>query len=153
SPEDLIWTAIEKTLNGTRKWDAEHVGIVDHLMGVVSSELYNRIRKQKLVPMETLYSSAIDILPSDEASPEEITITRSEFEGVFSYLKKRDERLAELAYLYVAFRATSADELAAMMDLPRPTIYALKRSLRRALADYMRLQSEDGLAQSSSTRS
>jgi DNA-directed RNA polymerase specialized sigma24 family protein len=140
SAEDLTWSAIEKTLSGTRVWDVERVGIIEHLMGVVSSELYNAIRKHASVRIENLYDTAAEEVSSDEQSPEDIAIKRSETLRILAFLRNRDERLAELATVSTLFGASRAGEIAQLLNVPVRGVYALQRKLREALEDYMAQQ-------------
>jgi DNA-directed RNA polymerase specialized sigma24 family protein len=136
SAEDLTWNAIEKTLSGKRVWDIGRVGIVEHLMGVVSSDLYNEIRKNASVRVEQMYDLAADDIASDEQSPEDIAIKRSEIINVLQFLKKRDERLAELATVTALFGANHAPELAQLLGTSVANVYELRRRLRQALEAY-----------------
>jgi hypothetical protein len=136
SAEDLAWSAIEKTLSGQRPWDVKRIGLVEHLMGVVSSDLYNSVRKAAHLSLEQLYESAADSIPSDEDSPEEIAIRRSETLNVLSFLREKDEKLAELATVTVLFGVTRAEELADLLNLSLNQVYELRRKLRRTLESY-----------------
>jgi DNA-directed RNA polymerase specialized sigma24 family protein len=137
SAEDLTWSAIEKTLSGIRQWNVEHTGIVEHLMGVVSSDLYNSIRKRAAVPTESLFEIAADQIASDDLTPEEQAVGKSELLSLLRYLKENDDRVAELATLTVSFGATQPSELAELMSLPVSEIYLLKRKLRRLTERYL----------------
>src|SRR6476646_3461966 len=117
SPEDLVLSAIEKTITGNRQWDVENVGIIEHIMQVVSSDLYNSVRKQLAFRNDEMLSSAADELASEEPSPEETAISKSEARNLLAFLESRDERLAQLASLSLLFGATRANELAALMHL------------------------------------
>ena len=137
SPEDLTWSAIEKTLSGIRQWDIERIGIVEHLMGVVSSDLYNSIRKRASAPTESLFEIAAEQIPSDDLTPEEQAVGKSEFLNLLRYLENSDHRVAELAALTASFGATQPSELAELMGLPVSEIYNLKRKLRRLAERYL----------------
>ncbi|RUM13485.1 hypothetical protein EFD56_27925 [Rhizobium phaseoli] len=64
SAEDLVPSAVEKTMRGARVWKWESTGVVNHLMGVVSSELYDRVRQSKRFSADVLIEGAVNILAS-----------------------------------------------------------------------------------------
>lgn len=135
SEEDLTWSAIEKTLSGVRRWDFERVGIIEHLMGVVSSDLYNAVRKTTgTISIDSLINA--EDIASEEKSPEDLMIERSEIENFTRFLKGQDERLAELATVILFLEDIRSSELARLMNLPVPEVDALKRKLRRATEKY-----------------
>jgi len=143
-PEDLAWGAIEKTISGTRQWDVKNVGLVEHLMGVVSSDLYNSIRKHAAFPMESLYEIAADQIASEDRTPEELTTSKSEVLNLLNFLRDKDERLAELAALSASFGTYRPGELAQLMNLSVREIYALKKKLRRATEQWQTQQANFG---------
>lgn len=141
SAEDLTWNAIEKTLSGVRRWDFERVGIVEHLMGVVSSDLYNAVRKtagsvsiDNVIPLESL--------ASEEKSPEEIAIEQSELKKFTEYLQAQDERLAELAKIILFFEDARSSEWASLMNMSVQELDLLKRRLRRAVEKFVAQRDE-----------
>lgn len=54
SGEDLVHTAIEKTLDGTRRWNAGHVDLADHLRSAINSELSNGVERVAAFPEVSL---------------------------------------------------------------------------------------------------
>lgn len=141
SADDLVLSAIEKTISGARQWNIENVGIVEHLMGVVSSDLYNSVRKHIL--HKDIYDEANNII-SDGESPEDIALYNQEVRKLLDFMMQRDKRLFEAAYLYIIVGVKSPVELADKMNVSERTARNIHSKLKSSILDYYRLDASTG---------
>ena len=134
--EDFVWTAIEKTMSGTRQWDPLTTSILQHLMGVISSDFYNAVRKQIRSRTIDFDEAVYDALKSDAPSPEDVALSNDEWLSLMKYLERKDRRLAELLSRTILLGAEPL-ELSEMMKLPLAEIYKLKRKMREEAAAFL----------------
>ncbi|KSV81813.1 MULTISPECIES: hypothetical protein [Sinorhizobium/Ensifer group] len=137
SAEDLVFDAVGKTMSGARQWRPEEVGLTQHLMGVVSSDLYNLVRKSAAFKSESLDEAAVESLVSNEPSPEETTIDRDEISAFLSFLRNRDSALADVASAMILLGVDRPRELAESLDITIENVHSIKKRLRRASEDYL----------------
>lgn len=142
SAEDLAWSAIEKTLSGTRRWDPERIGLLQHLMGTISSDVYNHARKEMEISSDILFQAAAAEVASQDETPEEEIIRKNETESLLKYLQNKDETVAKIASIMILFGINSTPEIANIMQISVSEMYNLKKRLRRYLSEYERNQQQ-----------
>lgn len=139
--EDFTSQAIEKTISGLREWKKGDVSLIEHLMGVVSSDIYNEFRKSsKYVSSESI-GDLLKRYPSNEKKPDESLQNSEEINRFREYLKKKDALLFEY-FLLAGVYGMRSDEVEKHMGVNRNTIYGYKKKLRR-LADSWDIENKD----------
>ena len=141
SEEDFVSQAIEKTISGVRRWENEEVSLLDHLMGVVSSDIYNENRKNYMF-FENDNSSLENIV--DERTPEDNLVyldLENDLKKFREYVGEKDKELHEYLLLASVYELSSK-EIEKHMDIVSDKIYQFRRRLRR-LANQWILNKKD----------
>jgi hypothetical protein len=137
--EDIVLGAIEKTMSGKRRWNPAVLGLEMHLMGVISSDIYNAVRKQ-LQTVE-MSEALADSLHSDSPSPEEAALQKDELLALMKHLRSKDDRLAEFLSTILLFGTDRPQELSLLLNASPREIYKMKERLRNAVEDFRRVES------------
>jgi hypothetical protein len=130
---DFVWQAIEKTLSQSRRWNPA-IPLLQHLMGVIASDVYNAKRKQ-IRAQSTALDEAVDVA-STAPDPEQIAIGNAEADALLSFVQKKDNQAAELLLVLIQYGAERPQELADILKLPVEEIYALRKKLRRLTLEF-----------------
>lgn len=137
SPEDLVFAAVEKTIGGARRWDPMKVGLLQHLIGVINSDLYNSVRKDALLVREGVTEEMLSTLASNEPDPESQAIVASELKQLFEHVHKHDPMLSEILGLWLVYGIESPAEQAEALRLPISDVRNLRKRMNRSLAKYL----------------
>lgn len=138
SEEDFVSQAIEKTISGVRKWDKENTTLIDHLIGVVSSDIYNEFRKksQFLIDVDIEF---FDQFISDEKGPddllEEIDLKENLMQ-FFEEVRSYDKNLYE--HLVLTAHGLSNREIATDLGIDIHKVYKYRRALKEMANNWIK---------------
>lgn len=136
SEEDLVSGAIEKTISGTRVWEPERVGLIEHLFGVIRSDLYNEVRKAKnYVSDDVTAERFASLLPSSDPTPEEIASYRSVLTAFLDWLQAKDQQVYEWFSLVGVYGLSEAD-VPCTLGVRRSEVANIRRRLRRYIEEF-----------------
>jgi DNA-directed RNA polymerase specialized sigma24 family protein len=131
--DDYVLGAIEKTIAGSRNWDPARVGLFEHLVGVISSDVYNEVRKtaaERHIPLDTAVSETV---VSDAPTPEDDAAFKLDIAKTLAFLRERDEQLARMADAIVFLGVDKPQELAAFLGISVDEVNRQKGRLKRLL--------------------
>jgi hypothetical protein len=144
---DFVQSAIEKTKGGIRAWNPE-ISIFQHLAGVILSDINHLANSTE--NQVTLYDDE-KVIPIEDhrATPEASAIRKSQEETFFAFLDAKNPKLRNLAFsiLYDPVRLGSL-ELATKLNLSICQVDSLKRALRRASEEFLKIEQEFAAGQS-----
>ncbi|WP_376957517.1 hypothetical protein ABNQ39_10465 [Azospirillum sp. A26] len=138
TPEDFVSDAIIKTISGQRCWDPNKCDLLQHIIGVVSSEIsHAAISAENISTVPTDDDNVINITNGEEPNPEQIFIYNSEKKSLLSYLEKIDPVLRSAAELLLEEQAIGNIDLAHQMGFTVKDVENLKKRLKRAVEQYL----------------
>ena len=135
SVEQLVNTAVEHCLDGTRAWDPAAVDLAGFLRGVIRS-LTSSERKKHVRAPRVVSSEALEHDPSPAGNPEREAIEeegRAALLSTFAEAARGDPDL-EALYLAVIDGATKREDIAASLGWDPARVSAARIKLQRRLA-------------------
>jgi hypothetical protein len=134
SVEQLVQTAVQHCLDGTRRWDSSAVDLPGLLRGVIrsltSSERKKFVRTKTLTSSETIECRADTVdSPEDDVIEEE---SRAEFLRVVEACTSGDPDL-EALYLAIVDGNTKREDIAAALAWDADRVTAARMKLQRRL--------------------
>ena len=133
----MVSSAIEKTIGGTRVWEPERVGLLEHLFGVIRSDLYNEVRKARQHISDDVTADRIaSILVSGEPTPEDIASKRSVLAAFLKELRGKDQEVYEWFSLVGLYGLPEADALSAL-GVAKADVAKMRRRMRRHISDFV----------------
>lgn len=140
SGEDLASSAIEKTISGTRIWKPERASLMQHLFGVVKSDLSNEIRKGMLRGSDNVDVEQVALqIASGELTPEELAVNRSVLEAFLMELKAKDPSVHKWFTLTAAYGLSEGDVQDNLGFGPKE-IANMRRRLRRHIGSFVEFE-------------
>lgn len=135
--EDLVSSAIEKTIAGTRVWEPERVGLLEHLFGVIRSDLYNEVRKSRSHISEDVTAERFaSLLPSSKPTPEDVAENRSVLTVFLKELQAKDQQVYEWFSLVGLYGLAEAD-IQSTLGVSKTDVAKMRRRLRRYIDDFV----------------
>lgn len=143
--EDLVQTAITKTLDGTREWNSDRVSLLGQLMGIIRSDFWhamtsaeNRslVRNRGRVYDEDLPDYDRTEQLNEGISPEDEAAAIESVEALREHMRKTDAGLSALLEL-ILNDVIAAKEQAERLNLTLAKVYELRRRLRSATSLYL----------------
>lgn len=133
----MVSSAIEKTISGTRVWVPERVGLLEHLFGVIRSELYNEVRKANQHISDDLATDKLaSILVSNEPNPEDIASKRSVLTTFLKELRGKDQEVYEWFSLVGLYGLPESDVLETL-GASKNDVANMRRRMRRHISDFV----------------
>lgn len=133
----MVSTAIEKTMSGTRAWEPERVGLLEHLFGVIRSDLYNEVRKARQHISEDVTADRLaSILVSGEPTPEDIASKRSVLGAFLKELRSKDQAVYEWFTLVGLYGLPEADALSTL-GVGKADVANMRKRMRRHISDFV----------------
>jgi hypothetical protein len=139
TPQDIVHDSIVKTISGERVWN-RRVPLFDHLGGVVSSEISHLVESIENKITRPMDDKVVPI--ADHREDAETAATRKAQEkAFFAYLEGKSVALRQLAsnILYDPAKRSNSD-LAAKMNLSITELESLKRALKRATEEFLKIE-------------
>lgn len=145
SPEDVVHTAIMKTISGERRWDAKRVDLFYHLLMTIRSILSNLARSGENRLVSELVGPADVFQDSTASDPARVVESRSQLSALLAYIDEKHTDLRPFIDAIIETGDFTPSELSARLGVPVQGIYNLKKRLRRALANYRneKMEGED----------
>ena len=154
SPEDLVHTALVKTIEGSRRWNRSACSIEKHLIEVVRSDLFHLGRSP-----ENRRSRFSDVTPADEhpknasldpkehshtAWPrileQELPIEQTELKHVIDKSFPNDMMASRVAHAMLEFGDGSSKFLSQHLDIPVSEAHTVLRRVRRKLRPLLKYE-------------
>lgn len=133
----MVSNAIEKTISGTRVWEPEKVGLLEHLFGVIRSDLYNEVRKARQHISEDVTADRLaSILASNEPTPEDIASKRSVLDTFLKELRSKDREVYEWFALVGLYGLPESDVLTTL-GVSKNDVANMRRRMRRHISDFV----------------
>lgn len=137
SEEDLVSSAIEKTMSGVRGWKPDQIGLLEHLFGVVKSDLYNEVRKSMRYSSDDISADLLaSRIPSSDLTPEEIASNRSVLSHFMTELKAKDQDVYEW-FLLSLLHGSPEEESQRSVGFSKGDIANMRRRLRRHIKSFV----------------
>lgn len=143
SPEDIVHTAIIKTMSGERQWNPEKVDLFFHLIMTIRSILSNLSRSGDNRFVGELVSPE-DVQEASPNNPEAIAESRSQLSHLLAFFDENHPDLRPLLDAIVEGEGAKTPELSKSMGLPHREVHNLRRRLQRALEGYRKALVGDG---------
>ena len=143
--EDLVQTAITKTLNGTRVWNLDRVSLLGQLMGIIRSDFSHAVMSAESNWLVRTRSGTYDEIAPDydrakllneNVSPEDQAAANEAVKAIRDHMRKTDADLSALLELIVN-DVTTAVEQADQLNTTLAKVYELRRRLRRVTSSYL----------------
>jgi DNA-directed RNA polymerase specialized sigma24 family protein len=139
TPQDVVHECIVKTIGGERTWDRKY-SLFNHLEGAISSEISHLVRSAENRITRSIDDKVVPIADHRE-DPETAAARKAHEASFFTYLEGKDTALRQLAFSILydpSPRSTS--ELAVKMNLSVRELESLKRALKRATEEFLRIE-------------
>jgi DNA-directed RNA polymerase specialized sigma24 family protein len=137
SEEDMVSSAIEKTIGGTRVWEPERVGLLEHLFGVIRSDVFNEVRKARHQISDDVTADRLaSVLVSNEPNPEEIASRQSVLATFLKELQSKDQEVYEWFALAGLYGLPEADVLSTL-GVSKNDVANMRRRMRRHIFDFV----------------
>ena len=146
--EDFVYDAILKVIDGKRSWDPKKISLYWIVIGIIRGDINRRAVSHEnttTVSFDRDDDSERHVLNIEDyqQSPAAVAETRSEYAALHSFLTERDPALAELAKLMLEEEETRPRELSLQLDIAVKDVNTLKKRLKRAVTDYLRMQERE----------
>lgn len=143
SPEDVVHTAIAKTMSGERAWNPSRIDLFYHLIMVIKSTISNLVRSADNAQLRG-ETEGFERIPSTSADdPERVAEARSQLSHFLSFVRREHPDLERMVMTMVNDGALTAPELASKLGCSVRDIYNLRKRLRRAVESYSSVEIGD----------
>lgn len=152
--EDFVYEAVRKTLTGQRVWDHASVSLYQHLVGVVRSDISNRLRckENRMTILESRLGSngeagrrsgpakVLDLsqFACEDPSPEEVVLFQDELEKILQHVENADTKLLNMAKLMAERDLSGSIELSNELGVSVREVNNRKKRLRRLVEAFQR---------------
>jgi DNA-directed RNA polymerase specialized sigma24 family protein len=141
SEEDLVSGAIEKTIAGTRMWEPERVGLLEHLFGVIRSDLFNEVRKARAhISYDVTAEQFASLLSSSEPTPEDVVSNQSVLTAFLTEIHAKDQQVYDWFSL-VSLYGLSEVDIQSTLGVSKVDVAKMRRRLRRYIDDFVEEES------------
>lgn len=127
--EALLFDALERTLDGRRRWNREAVDFVGHLIGVMRSVASHEAERQGLDTVAL--TSSIELI--GEADPENALSAEEQIRRLRTYFGEQDDVVA-LQVLDAMELGCDGPTIRAQLGLDQTRLESVIRRIRRAAA-------------------
>ncbi len=137
--EDFVQQAIEKTLNGTRRWNPASFSLFEHLKSIIDSDVSHTAssyENRRFVRYSNLGEDIVKFTV-DHASPADSVEAKEELVRVRNFLAHNYQDLVKVYDFMLVNEGASAGELAELLGVDIKASYSVQRRLRRALQSYL----------------
>jgi hypothetical protein len=123
--EALLFDALERTLDGRRRWNQDAVDFVGHLIGVMRSIAYHESKRRGL---DVGLTSSMDLISPD--NPEQAMVAEELIRLLRTHFGERDDSLA-LMVLDAMEIGCDGPTIRAQLDLSQTQLETVVRRVRR----------------------
>lgn len=131
--EALLFDALERTLDGRRRWNHAAVGFVGHLIGVMRSVATHEAARRGFDTVAL--TSSIDLIAAD--TPESVLSAEQQINRLRAHFDEREDTQA-LQVLDAMQLGCDGPTIRAQLDLGQTQFETIMRRIRRAAARVIR---------------
>jgi hypothetical protein len=134
--EDLVGTAIAKTIEGTRVWHSENCTLFRHLQGVIDSDTSHAAHSRE-TRLDLNDGDALLDRSDGAADPEQIAVGKAEQQRLFDYLSSKHPTLGRMAVLMCLHDLRGTSELCRELDVDPQELANLRKRMKRLVRAYL----------------